>query len=1549
MLTTEALLALGDALTARRFEVSTHQLIAARRLLAELVEQGSAPPSPEDLAPYLSPIFCTNADQQEQFGPLYAEWLKAHYPVGCKDAGESPGGKEDRETVTRRRPWGPILALLSLVALSIAGLGWDRLRERQLSVRVVSDSQLMKEVEVQAAAIGYAGKTDEDGVVVVPYRQWDLPLALDASREGFIGATLRLTAIPSGVVTMRLKEATPPEKVEIVPKKKPKDARRLFVIPAEPDVVSPPQRSEVEMFHPWLLLPIISLPILLATLWWALAQLRRRGWLERLPGVTPDVVRRLRSEKAKPLRAVNSSLRALGRELRRRQSVASRTLDIPATLQATLKHGGFPEPIFRSRVEPEYVVLIDWASFSDHQALLAEEITQSLVEQDVTIDRFYFQGDPRHVWKPIKRPKSLDSEYEDTVVTSLQDVFGHFGERRLIVFSDGSAFVDPYTGSVSAIVGALKAWERPIVMTPLDDREWGRREWALSRAGLTVLPMSMLGFVLLGAVLALRGMGLPVRDDRRQRSQPVYQRDVNRLLDRVRPDAAFVGELISALQRDLDAESFTWLCACAVYPGVHWGITLRVGQCVVTDEARFARLLPGLARLPWLREGFFPDWLREALLETLPPAREHAVRATLGGFLRRIAEDANDNLPLRIAIPDEPSASVWKDILRGLKSTGKPKPRLDAADRDLVFLRFMSGRSSRLAVDPTEVIRNLFFKNGVPLVGVRLLPVAATSLLLAGALAWWLPLWTVEGSQTPPPDPIRQTPSALAMVPGQQWVVAGRSSGRVAVHALGTKRFETDAPDTRPVEQVTVAPDRFVALSRASVNSYIRSKETGAWSAEASPPTVKWATNELNVGANLLFDAVQDMAPAGDEALCVGFEPTRNLVVKVGRTFLARMVRADGPKSPAGPPTACAVSEGGQHLVVARKDHSIGVYSLKPAGALLGDVANGATLHDGSPLVGLATSDDGLTTIAVRGDGDLTLFRGKGRSMEALEGLGASGPITLSGDGKTFAFATRTGAVEAWTLGELGPRNVLLSIAVNEPADRVTRLRSPIPDAKAFADVLKRRYSYDVTALENPDKAQIKSLFDKAAEDIRAEDRVIVFLSGFGGIGVRNDDPKGWAFATGSSRKVDKIDGSVSVSSQELAEHVRRLSAREVLTILDVTDAGALLELKLSRAASGGGTRMLFASTATNQTRIGATGVSPFGRALFNVLATSNAGRLSGSSLRTQVAAGMVDDSNVEQTPVYGPFEAAGHRGGDFLLVPTGPIIPPIKDPRVAVPTDLSASERRHADEDRSGEQTERPVLPTAIEVFEIGDPGSYVDGQVFRNCSACPEMVVIPSGSFDMGAPKSEERSADDERPVHEVAVRRFALSKYEVTHNEWEACVSDGKCPPVSDSGYGRGRRPVIGVTFGDATRYVEWLSGKSKKLYRLPSEAEWEYAARARNAARWHFGNNPASICRYGKVGRCGKDMTDPVGSRTANGFGLYDMIGNVREWTEDCWQDWYVGAPRDGNAWMSGECSQRVVRGGSWRSDVQLTRSAYRYFINIATSHDDLGFRVARALP
>ena len=254
-------------------------------------------------------------------------------------------------------------------------------------------------------------------------------------------------------------------------------------------------------------------------------------------------------------------------------------------------------------------------------------------------------------------------------------------------------------------------------------------------------------------------------------------------------------------------------------------------------------------------------------------------------------------------------------------------------------------------------------------------------------------------------------------------------------------------------------------------------------------------------------------------------------------------------------------------------------------------------------------------------------------------------------------------------------------------------------------------------------------------------------------------------------------------------------------------------------------------------------------------------------------------------------------------------------------------------------------VLP-ALSVL-LPTQAAHAADNSFIDCEGCPRMVVVPSGSFMMGGkpnPQLAFNPEPDETPRRQVTVRSFAIGKFEVTQDEWQALM--GANP--SDYVTGDGRLPVETVSWYDAQEFLRRLSAKSGRLYRLPTEAEWEYAARAGSDALFSFGDDPAELGRYAWFSGNSGGHINPVGTREANAFGLHDMHGNVWEWVEDCYRPSYLGAPTDGSAVTAvGRCP-RNNRGGSWVNTALNLRSDHRHKMGGGSRGTFIGLRVARSL-
>ncbi len=276
-----------------------------------------------------------------------------------------------------------------------------------------------------------------------------------------------------------------------------------------------------------------------------------------------------------------------------------------------------------------------------------------------------------------------------------------------------------------------------------------------------------------------------------------------------------------------------------------------------------------------------------------------------------------------------------------------------------------------------------------------------------------------------------------------------------------------------------------------------------------------------------------------------------------------------------------------------------------------------------------------------------------------------------------------------------------------------------------------------------------------------------------------------------------------------------------------------------------------------------------------------------------------------------------------------------------AFPTGRFASLARAREQEYRG----GPAAPASAAVAVVTPPASpQPAGAPQRDCAGCPELVAIPAGSFQMGSNDLYQF----EKPVHPVNIRGFYLGAREVTFEEWDLCIDQGGCNyRPDDRGLGRGKRPVTDIHWNDANAYLAWLSARTGKLYRLPTESEWEYAARAGTTTIYPWGQvlvkerTNCLGCNDRKRGN-----TVPAGQFPPNAFGLYDMAGNAAEWVADCWSESYRSAPRDGSAYTVANCRERVLRGGSFNNDPRYLRSAARFKYEADVRFYTNGFRVAR---
>lgn len=506
----------------------------------------------------------------------------------------------------------------------------------------------------------------------------------------------------------------------------------------------------------------------------------------------------------------------------------------------------------------------------------------------------------------------------------------------------------------------------------------------------------------------------------------------------------------------------------------------------------------------------------------------------------------------------------------------------------------------------------------------------------------------------------------------------------------------------------------------------------------------------------------------------------------------------------------------------------------------------------------------------------------------------------------------------------------------NSDYQHTTSLKNPRSDAKLFAATVERLGFKTILQTDVGQRAMKRAIRDYLGELDRGG-RETVGLVYFAGHGVQLDG-ENFLIPVDANIERESDVAIETVNASKLLSGMRLARNKLNIVILDACRNNPYRGF--SRGATRGlakldapkGSYVVFATSPGNVAFDGAGRNSPFTSALAKHLATPG---LTFEDVVKRVGRDVSKVTGDRQRPwlstsVYDDFFPAG-RGAS-------------KIPRFSQPVLSSASP---------------PAAPTR----PARNRAKLVAGDTFQDCPDCPEMVVLPAGRFKMGS-HNDRHARREQRPLHPVSIAKpFAVSKFEITFDEWDACNKAQGCAGYHprDEKWGRGKRPVIRVNWADALTYIEWLKHKTGKPYRLLSEAEWEYAARAGAKTMFQSGETLTTYeanfdgrrsFNNGPKGRY-YAKTMEVGRFKANAFGLHDMHGNVAEWTNDCWHKTYEGAPTDGSSWIApprgDTCHRRVIRGGSWFRGAKDVRLAARNSMPPHIRGHEIGFRIARDLP
>jgi hypothetical protein len=742
---TEDLISFAEDLRLAGFNFATHQYIAAQEVLVTLAANARLPADPHELKTWLAPVLCSSPKEQETFYQQFDIWLARNgFVPASPQPPETPGTRErKRSTVERmsaalrwlrRRPAYLLAAAFTLAALLL--LTWSlRLSSNTLSGEVVNESG----EPLKGALVTFSQRqtrSDEEGRFSIDFSRGDFPSALSVEYQDYLTAHTDVQTPPAGNLRITMRQPTPVRRTS--------DPLELTVPPSAVTVVVPPQTS----WRLWLLwlVPLTPLLVLAA---WLIRQARLRMFLKRVQVVERPLLERMVVRSASEQLFRSPLFRRSLQGLRRHRRQEAPELDPQQTVEATVARGGLYTPVAgRRTVSPEYVVLIDRLGFHDQQARLEGEMVNRSREEGVFVDHYYFNGDPR-----LCHDDLLPNHY-----LHLADLAALHHEHYLLIFSDGSSFMNPLTGTPEPWMEMLSSWRGCVLLTPERPTHWGYREAIMLDQNILVLPLNHDGLAGL-AEFVVTGSVPPPRLNAAH--APPYsellRQSPRRWLERHEPRPEIVRRLREQLRAYLGDDGYAWLCACAVHPLPQWELTLYLGRSLFGAREELEENLLALVRLPWFRQASMPDWLRSTLISDLAPARERDVRRALESLFINLIEQPDEGISIDFFRDDSGQHRGLAKLTRALKMWGRRLKRggrlrtLFRAEqpngplRDYLFLNFMSGRRpGRLTVSLPQALRRILFPHGHSALGLR--PAAACALAGVLALAGWY--WVVRDGQT---------------------------------------------------------------------------------------------------------------------------------------------------------------------------------------------------------------------------------------------------------------------------------------------------------------------------------------------------------------------------------------------------------------------------------------------------------------------------------------------------------------------------------------------------------------------------------------------------------------------------------------------------------------------------------------------------------------------------------------------------------------------------------------------------------------------------------
>ena len=750
----EQLLGFLDHLRNSGFDVGIRQYIMAQDALVALAAGGLLPCHPERLRNWLAPIVCGSPKEQDAFYNEFAVWLDQHPDLRAVLADEKVSASQPEQVDEDGRPRArrrtrTILASVLITAACVLAIYIARVRSFPVELpplpnTVTGTVFAGSGIEVSSVA-GASISSQEDTTVADDNGHFSITFHAEAkqaelviSHSDYEPVSLSVNPADSAPLIVELKRASQRELTQAtleIELSSEDEARFGKVIERINQLANDPAFREQPggwklfylRYYRYIRSSLAGAPLLFVGIWWLTRIYHRRLMLKKHASEIEPQLDRLAIKGTSEKLFSGELFRHTVQKFRLHGEVVSNQLDPTSTIEVTVKHGGWFKPVYGMRnVLPEYLVLIDRASFNDQRARLVDAMLDRLIDGGVFVQRYYFDGDPRSCRK--REPKSPG--------LSLPDLAAKHPEHRLMVFGEGASFLDPLTLRPQLYLELFSFWKDKAFFTSQSPAHWGYSESVLAASDFLVLPATESG---LAAFVETIHTGLVnrVNGGSVARQFPEMLRDsYARWLIRDDPGKRVKDRLCAQLRHYLGDDGYYWLSACAIYPSLQWDITLFLGYNLTGAGGRLLdeqRLL-SIVRLPWFRYANMPDWLRLRLVSEMSSTRERAARGALEHMLLSALDHPAEGAQLEIAREtDWPLArrrqKKLEQFLRALPD--------DSPLREHVFLSFMSAhRLSSTAVRLPETVRRFLFKDGIRILGPR--PAAAAALAGVVALAGWV-------------------------------------------------------------------------------------------------------------------------------------------------------------------------------------------------------------------------------------------------------------------------------------------------------------------------------------------------------------------------------------------------------------------------------------------------------------------------------------------------------------------------------------------------------------------------------------------------------------------------------------------------------------------------------------------------------------------------------------------------------------------------------------------------------------------------------------------